>query len=77
MRRVLYTLSLFNENGDMRKSTKSQQAKELESLMTGSNVHVYNNNRKSLVIDGMSLVQTMKGSQNFSLYSAELLARTT
>ena len=61
----------------MRKSTKSQLAKELESAMSGDNTHDYNNDGRSLVVDGMSLVETVEGSGNLGQYAAELLACTS
>ena len=57
-------LVIFTGNGNRRKSTKSQLAKELESTMSGDNTHDYNNDGRSLVVDGMSLVETVKGSGN-------------
>ena len=67
-------LVIFTRNGNMRKSTKSQLAKELESTMSGDNTHDYNNHGRSLVVDGMSLVETVEGSGNIGQYAAKLLA---
>ena len=59
----------------MRKATKSQLAKELETAMAEHNNHNYSNGKRALVIDGMSFIQTVKGSGTFGIYAAQLLDR--
>ena len=48
---TLIPLAVFNENGEMRKTAKSQLTKELEKLMVGDNVFNYSCKSKSLIIE--------------------------
>lgn len=73
-------LSIFDENGDMRKTQKSLLVKALEDQYleeTHSAIDRCNygtvGNTKALVIDAMSIIQTNKGIGTFRDYSEKLL----
>ena len=66
-------LSLFKEDGSLRKNTKSQMMRVLEERYGQTDNMLEMGNKKAIIIDAMSMVQVMKGSGTFYSYAKEVL----
>ena len=68
-------LALFDEKGKMRKTNKALLTKELEIYLTGDSPSLCVPAEKALIIDGMSIIQVIKGSGTFGGYAKLLLKK--
>ena len=66
-------LALFDDKGKMRKTNKALLTKELEIYLTGDSPTHCVSAEKALIIDGMSIIQVIKGSGTFGDYAKLLL----